>query len=54
MTSQEAAGMQTDGTPTSQHVGSNQTIGCQSNETESMQDLESNGSGMSVLRVILL
>ncbi|XP_071905847.1 uncharacterized protein [Coffea arabica] len=50
MTSQEAAGMQTNRTPTSQHVGSNQAIGCESNETESMQDLESNGSDQVTLK----
>lgn len=47
MASQEFAGMQTHGTPTSQHVGSNPSGDCGSNETETTKDLESNGNGTS-------
>lgn len=37
-------GMQTDSTPSSQNVGSNQSIGYESNETGNSRDLDSNGN----------
>ena len=47
-------GMQTDSTPSSQNVGSNQSIGYESNETGNSRDLDSNGNGMLNLSKIVL